>query len=168
MPATLAARDADPAGYNAWLESSCMTIAGRETSTEARRGSAPLDGSSVEMYTGLLLRCAALDASAHWTRRVTDMRIHGSWLGTCSEIAAFTNLRSLALVGCRCHTVAGLDELDLDSLAVDALAFYARHRCGRYVGPVVDVGTDYLAPLLRARRLVVRHTPALATMVALS
>lgn len=132
------------------------------------RPSARLDCSSVEMYTSLLLRCAALDASAQWTRRVTDMRIHGSWLGTCSEIAAFTNLRSLELVGCRCHTVAGLDELDLDSLTVDALAFYARHRCGRYVGPVVDVGRDYLAPMLRARTLHARHTPALATMVALS
>jgi hypothetical protein len=129
--------------------------------------SALLDCSSVEMYTGLLLRCAALDASAHWTRRVTDMRIHGSWLGTCSEIAAFTNLRSLALVACRCHTVAGLDGLHLDSLTVDTLAFYAGHS-GRYVGPVVDVGAEYLAPLLRARRLFVRRTPALATMIALS
>jgi hypothetical protein len=131
------------------------------------RPSALLDCSSVEMYTGLLLRCAALDASAQWTRRVTELRVHGSWLGTCSEIAAFTNLGSLALVECRCHTVAGLDELHLDSLTVDALAFYAGHS-GRYVGPVVDVGADYLAPLLRARRLFVRRTPALATMFATS
>jgi hypothetical protein len=121
-----------------------------------------IDLTSVEMYTSLLLRCAALDASAYWTRRVTEVRIHGSWLGTCSEIAAFANLRTLALVECRCHTVAGLDELAIDSLAIDGLAFYANSNDGRYVGPVIDVGHGLLAPILRIRKLVVRNTPALA------
>ena len=144
----------------------CSLVSSSLVSTDdAQRGSVLLDASSVEMYTGLLLRSLDSSSSAQWTRRVTELHVHGSWLGTCSEIAAFTNLRSLELVGCRCHTVAGLDELDLDSLTVDALAFYAGHRCGGYVGPVVDVGPAFLAflaPLWRARRLFVRRTPALA------
>ena len=125
-----------------------------------QRGSAPLERSSVELYTSLLLRCAALGSSARWTHRVTEMCIRGSWLGTCAEVASFTNLRSLALVECRCHTVAGLAELDLETLTVDALAFYGRRCDGGYFGPLVEVARETLAPIRRVRRLFVRNTPA--------
>lgn len=57
------------------------------------------------------------------------------------------------------RSVAGLDELELDSLTVDFLAFYVG-RCGGYVGPVVGVGPEFLAPLWRARKVSVRRTPA--------
>lgn len=139
-------------------------IASSSSGVSHTHRAAPIDLASVEMYTSLLLRCAPLDASAYWTRRVTDLRVHGSWLGTCSEIAAFANLRTLALVECRCHTVAGLDELAIDSLAIDGLAFYAKRNDGQYVGPVIDVGHEFLAPILRVRKLVVRNTPVLATL----
>ncbi len=127
-----------------------------------QRGTTLIDGLSVEMYTSLLLRCAALDVSTRWMRRITELRIDGSWLGTCSEIAAFSNLRSLALVECRCNTVAGLDELDLESLSIDALSFYTGRRGGRFIGPVT-VGPEILAPILRVRKLSVRRTPVVAT-----
>lgn len=140
-------------------------IASSSSGVSRTHRAALIDLASVEMYTSLLLRCAALGASAYWTRRVTELRVHGSWLGTCSEIAAFANLRTLALVECRCHTVSGLDSLAIDSLMVDALAFYAK-RNGSYVGPVIDVGHEFLAPIRRVRKLVVRNTPALAELVS--
>lgn len=118
-------------------------------------------------FTSLPLRCVALDpASARWAHRVVELSIRGSWLGTCAELAAFTSLRSLALVECRCHTVAGLAELDLDSLTVDALEFYAARRDGTLVGPVTSVGYETLAPILRARRLFVKRVPAITTAFA--
>jgi hypothetical protein len=126
-----------------------------------------IDASSAEMYTSLPLRCTVLESSWRWTGRVTEMRIHGSWLGTCAELASFKALRSLALVECRCHNVAGLDELDLESLTIDALNFYAGRCGGRFVGPVTNVGREFLAPIFRARKLFVKRVPALATMFAL-
>jgi hypothetical protein len=122
-----------------------------------------IDGAddSVVMYMSLPLRCVSL--SSAWTSRVTDLSIRGSWLGTCSELAAFTGLRSLALVECRCHTVAGLAWLELESLTVDALEFYAMRRNGRINGPVTDLGYEYLAPILRARRLFVKRVPFIST-----
>jgi hypothetical protein len=131
---------------------------------------------SVVMYMSLPLRCVSLsssdssssDSSATWTSRVTDLSIRGSWLGTCSEIAAFTSLRSLALVECRCHTVAGLARLELESLTVDALEFYAMRRDGRINGPVTDLGYEYLAPILRARRLFVKRVPFISTAFSAS
>jgi hypothetical protein len=128
-------------------------------------GTALVDPTSVALYSSLLLRCAGLDESAQWTRRVTEMSVEGSWLGTCAEIASFVNLRSLTLVQCRCHTVAGLDALDLESLAIDALSFYSGRRGGRYVGPV-PVGPEFLAPILRVRKLFVRRTPVLSSVFA--
>ena len=127
-----------------------------------------IDASSAEMYTSLPLRCTALGSSARWTGRVTEMRIHGSWLGTCAELASFKALRSLALVECRCHNVAGLDQLALESLTLDALDFYAGRCGGRFVGPVTNVGREFLAPIFRARKLFVKRVPALATMFASS
>lgn len=121
-------------------------------------GSMLLDSSRPEMYTGVLLR--SLDSSsAQWALRVSELHVHGSWLGTCSQLGSFANLRTLALVACRCHNVARLDELELDSLTVDSLAFYVG-RCGGYVGPAVGVGPEFLAPLWRARKVSVRRTPA--------
>lgn len=125
---------------------------------------------SVVMYMSLPLRCisASSASSARWTSRVTDLSIRGSWIGTCSELAAFTGLRSLALVECRCHTVSGLSSLELESLTVDALEFYAMRRDGRIVGPVTDLAQEYLAPILRARRLFVKRLPAIASAFAAS
>jgi hypothetical protein len=130
-----------------------------------------IDGAddSVVMYMSLPLRCVSLSSassssdSSAWTSRVTDLSIRGSWLGTCSELAAFTGLRRLALVECRCHTVAGLAWLELESLTVDALEFYAMRRDGRINGPVTDLGYEYLAPILRARRLFVKRVPFIST-----
>ena len=119
-------------------------------------------------YTSLPLRCVALDSSTIWTSRVAELSIRGSWLGTCSALASFKCLRRLALVECRCHTVAGLTELELESLTVDALEFYATRRDGSILGPVTDVGYEYLAPILRARRLFVKRVPAIANALAAS
>jgi hypothetical protein len=145
-----------------------------------------IDGAddSVVMYMSLPLRCVSLSSSdsssassssassssdsSAWTSRVTDLSIRGSWLGTCSELAAFTSLRSLALVECRCHTVAGLARLELESLTVDALEFYAMRRDGRINGPVTDLGYEYLAPILRARRLFVKRVPFISTAFSAS
>lgn len=123
---------------------------------------------STDKFTSLPLRCVALDSASaeRWTRRVVELSIRGSWLGTCAELAAFTSLRSLALVECRCSTVAGLAELDLDSLTVDALEFYASRRDGTLVGPVTSVGYEALASIFRARRLFVKRVPAIATAFA--
>jgi hypothetical protein len=131
-----------------------------------------IDGAddSVVMYMSLPLRCVSLSSSASsssassaWTSRVTDLSIRGSWLGTCSELAAFTSLRSLALVECRCHTVAGLAWLELESLTVDALEFYVMRRNGRVLGPVTHLAYEELAPILRARRLFVKRVPFIST-----
>ena len=143
-----------------------------------------IDGSddSVVMYMSLPLRCVSLassvssssassssaSSSSAWTSRVTDLSIRGSWLGTCSELAAFTSLRSLALVECRCQTVAGLAWLELESLTVDALEFYVMRRNGRVLGPVTDLGYEYLAPILRARRLFVKRVPFISTAFSAS
>jgi hypothetical protein len=126
---------------------------------------------SVVMYMSLPLRCvssssdssSSASSSSAWTSRVTDLSIRGSWLGTCSELAAFTSLRSLALVECRCHTVAGLAWLELESLTVDALEFYATRRDGRINGPVTHLAYEELAPILRARRLFVKRVPFIST-----
>jgi hypothetical protein len=73
-----------------------------------------------------LLRCAGLDLQ--WTHGVRDLRLDYSWLGSCGEIGLFTGLVRLALVGCRCHTTAGLTVLaDLRSLTIDALVFYSTY-----------------------------------------
>ena len=64
---------------------------------------------------------------------------------------------------CRCHTVAGLAWLELESLTVDALEFYVMRRNGRVLGPVTDLGYEYLAPILRARRLFVKRVPFIST-----
>jgi hypothetical protein len=134
---------------------------------------------SVVMYMSLPLRCVSSSAassssassssdssassSSAWTSRVTDLSIRGSWLGTCSELAAFTSLRRLALVECRCHTVAGLAWLELESLTVDALEFYVMRRNGRVLGPVTHLAYEELAPILRARRLFVKRVPFIST-----
>jgi hypothetical protein len=122
---------------------------------------------SVVMYMSLPLRCIS-PSSATWTSRVTDLSIRGSWLGTCSELAEFTGLRSLALVECRCQTVAGLAWLELDSLTVDALEFYVMRRNGRVLGPVTHLEYEDLAPILRARRLFVKRVPFISTAFSAS
>jgi hypothetical protein len=137
-----------------------------------------IDGSddSVVMYMSLPLRCVSLSSassssassSSAWTSRVTDLSIRGSWLGTCSELAAFTSLRRLALVECRCHTVAGLAWLELESLTVDALEFYVMRRNGRVLGPVTHLAYEELAPILRARRLFVKRVPFISTAFSAS
>jgi hypothetical protein len=99
-----------------------------------------VDEYSVVLYMSILLRCRpSMSERAHWSDRVTILRVESSWLSECDELGRFTNVQTLALVGCRCNSTKGLTTLSkLRELTLDALIFYTKRHAGRFfVGPTL-------------------------------